>query len=227
MRKVGAVTANLIPLMIAAAVVPIWIVIVLLMLTNKGGVAKAAAFVFGTVLVRLAHGILFGFVFRREAEVDGAAGANAVTSVLMLVIGLLLLILAYKKWAKEVDPDTPPPKWMSALGSMGTLKAFGLGALLMAVGFKHLVFTLSALATIIEAQLGQAQSILLFLVYLLGAISLLLIPIIFSAVAPERAGRTLESARRWLERNDRPVSVIVSLVFGAYFAFQGITGLLG
>ncbi len=222
----GAVVAELIPLMIAAAIVPAWIIIVLLMLTNKNGVLKAAAFVLGTVLARLAQGALFGYVLQREAAADGAVGAGAIKAVLLLLVGLVLLILAYKKWTKEEDPDAPPPKWMSGLGAMSPLKALGFGVLLMIVGFKQWVFTLSALGTISAAQLSQGESIIVFLIYLLGALSLLLIPILFSAIAPQPAAKTLSSARAWLERNNRPVTVTVSLLFGVYFVAQGLTGLL-
>ena len=150
----GAVVAELIPLMIAAAIVPAWIIIVLLLLANERGVPKAAAFVIGTVLARLAQGALFGYVLQREAAVDGAAGAGAIKAILLLLVGLVLLILAYKKWTKEEDPDAPPPKWMSGLGAISPLKALGFGILLMIVGFKQWVFTLSALSTISAAQLS-------------------------------------------------------------------------
>jgi hypothetical protein len=62
-----------------------------------------------------------------------------------------LLVTAYKKWRKEDDPDAPPPKWMSALSGLSTLKAFGMGALLMIVAVKQWVFTLSAIAIITVA----------------------------------------------------------------------------
>ncbi len=223
----GSVIVDLIPIMIGAALMPAWIIIVLLMLSDKGGLPKAAAFVAGTLLVRSIQGVVFGAVFQREDQAYGEAGTQVLVSTLLLVIGLLLLTLAYKKWTKEEDPDAPPPKWLASLSEMSVGRAFGMGALLMAVGMKHWVLTLTALATITAGQLDQPQSIVAFAIYLLVSASLLLIPLLFSAIAPRRAASALGSARSWLERNNRPVTVIASLVFGLYFAFQGIMGLLG
>lgn len=223
----GYVIPELIPLMVGAAVVPIWIIIVLLLLSSKGGLAKASAFVTGSLIVRLIQAALFGFLFSAEAETGGAEGSNAVASTLLLIIGVLMLILAFKTWRKEDDPDGPPPKWMTVLGGMSVLKALGMGALLIAISVKHWVFTLSALATIIDARLSRSENVVLFLIYLLGAASLLILPILFYAVAPQQAGTALEKARKWLERNNRPITIAVSVLFGIYFLAKGITGLLG
>lgn len=223
----SSVIIELIPLMLGAALVPAWIILVLLMLSNPGGLPRAAAFVAGTLLVRVIQGVVFGYVFNQGAEQYGAEGSTVLVSTLLAILGLLMLILAYKKWKKEDDPEAPSPKWMSALTSMSAVKAFGFGALLMALGIKHWVFTLSALATITEAQLGVAQASITFVIYLIVTASLLLIPISFYALAPQRAGAALGQARDWLERNNRPITVIVSLVFGVYFLYQGIAGLLG
>ena len=223
----GAVIVDLIPLMIGAAVVPVWIIAVLLMLSAEGGLRKAAAFTLGTLIVRLAQGALFGYVFERDAEAYGPAGPHIIKSTLLLVIGLMMLILAYLKWRKEEDPDAPPPKWISAIGGMSAGKALAGGVLLTVVGVKQWVFTLAALATIAEAQLGLATAALTYLVFMLAAVSLLLLAVISYAVAPRRAGAALESARKWLERNNQPVTVGVSLVFGVFFIINGITGLLG
>lgn len=223
----GSVLSNLIPLIIGAAVVPIWIIIVLLLLSQMGGLRKAVAFTLGSLLVRVAQGVAFGYLFQQDAQAYGSEGPAIVKSTLLLVVGLLMLILAYMKWRKEEDPDGPPPKWMSAIGGMSTGKALTGGMLLTIVGVKQWVFTLAALAIIAEAQLGLAAASVAYLIFILAAASLMLIAIISYAIAPRQAGAALESARKWLERNNRPVTVIVSLVFGVFFFVNGVSGLLG
>jgi hypothetical protein len=140
---------ELLPLIVGAAVLPLWIIISLLLLRSEGGVAKAAAFAGGAMAVRVVQGLLFGFVFGTATDEYGETGAALIKSTLLLVVGILLLVAAYKKWRKEDDPDAPPPKWMSALSGLSTLKAFGMGALLMAIAVKQWVFTLSAIAVIL------------------------------------------------------------------------------
>ncbi len=47
-------------LMIGAAVIPAWVIIVLLFLRGQDGLRQALAFVGGTTLVRLMQGLFFG-----------------------------------------------------------------------------------------------------------------------------------------------------------------------
>jgi hypothetical protein len=216
----------LLPLTVGAALLPVWIVIVLFLLRGEGGVRRAAAFVAGAMLVRLAQGFLFGFVFGAAGDEYGEEGSGLIASTLLLLIGLLMLVSGVKSWRKEEDPDAPPPKWMAMLDGVSTLKAFGMGALLMAVAMKQWIFTLSAIAVIEEAQLTQAGSILAFLFFVLAAQSLTLAPILFAAAAPVQSARMLDTAERWLARNNRVIMIAVSLIFGLWFLWKGVTGLL-
>lgn len=219
--------ADLLPLIVASAVLPLWIILALLLLRGQGGVAKATAFVAGAMAVRVAQGIVFGAIFSAADDAGGAEESAIITSTLLLVVGILLLIAAVMKWRKEDDPDAPPPKWMTTLGGLSALKAFGMGALLMVVAMKQWVFTLSAIAVIEEAQLSQAGSVLAYLFFVVAAQSLILAPIIVAAAAPAQSARLLDSALGWLERNNRVITIAVSLIFGAWFLWKGITGLLG
>ena len=217
---------DLLPLIIGAAVLPVWIIMALFLLRSDGGLLKATAFAGGAMTVRLLQGILFGYVFGAADEANGDSGASLITSTLLVVLGILLLISAVRKWRKEEDPDAPPPKWMATLSGLSALKAFGMGALLMALAVKQWVFTLSAIAVIEEAQLGQTANVLAYLFFVVAAQSLVLAPIIVYAVAPTQAARGLDAMQGWLERNDRVIVIAVSLIFGAWFLWKGIAGLI-
>ena len=188
---------------------------------------KAAAFAAGAMTVRLVQGVLFGFVFGAAADASGEGGSNLITSTLLLVVGIVMLITAVKKWRKEEDPDAPPPKWMAILGGLSALKAFGMGALLMALAIKQWVFTLSAIAVIEQAQLSQAGNVLAYLFFVVAAQSLVLAPIVVSAVAPAQSAKMLDAMQGWLERNNRVIALTVSSIFGVWFLWKGITKLLG
>lgn len=223
----GIVITEFIPLMIGAALVPVWIIIVLLLLQSEGGLLKAVAFVGGQMLVRLAQGLVFGFVFGASKAADTKEGSAIIVSTLLLVLGILLLITAFLKWRKQEDPDAPPPKWMTMFNSVSVGRAFLLSVGLMLIAAKQWVFTLGALGVISEAQLASPENIIAYLIFVLGAQLLVLIPIVVSAVAPKQSTRFLASTSEWLERNNRMIVVVVSVVFGAYFIFKGLTGLLG
>ncbi len=220
----GAGMVELLALTTGAALLPVWIIMTLVLLRSERGMGKASAFVAGATTVRLIQGALFGFVFE-AADADGETGIIGAT--LLLVLGIALLITAVKKWRKEEDPDAPPPKWRELLEGLPAAKAFGFGALLMAVAIKQWVFTLSAIAIITEAQAGMAASVLAFLLFVVGAQLLMIAPIVAYAVAPAATGKTLDAVQGWFARNERLILTGVSLVFGLWFAWKGITGLLG
>ena len=65
------------------------------------------------------------------------------------------------------------------------------------------------------------------LLFVIGAQLLMVIPILVTALAPAQAGRLLDSAQGWLERNNRVITIAVSLIFGLWFVWKGVTGLMG
>ena len=223
----GAVIVYLLPLIVGAALLPASIIIALFLLRGEGGVRKALAFAAGAMTVRLVQGILFGYVFGTAADVYGESGSNLITSTLLLVVGIVMLITALMKWRKEEDPDAPPPKWMAILGGLSALQAFGVGALLMALDVKQWVLTLSAIAVIEQAQLSHTGNVLTYLLFVVVAQSLVLAPILVSAVAPTQAARMLDAMQGWVERNSRVIMIAVLLVFGVWLLWKGIAGLIG
>ncbi len=223
----GDVFVTLLPVIAGATLVPVYPIVVLLLLQSQRGLGKALAFVTGAVAVRLVQGILFGFVFGAAAEAYPDGGSEAIASTLLLIIGILLLIGAYKKWRKEADPDEPTPQWMATIGGLSGLKAVGTGALFLAVSVKQWVFTLAAIDVIQGAGLGTTTSIAAYLLYTVATQVLVLLPILLVAVAPQRSAQTLTAAQSWLERNNRVILVTASLVFGVWFFYKGISGLMG
>jgi hypothetical protein len=97
----------------------------------------------------------------------------------------------------------------------------------MALSIKQLVFTLSAIAVIEQGELSHAGNVLAYLLFVVAAQSLVLAPILVSAVAPTRAARMLDAMQGWLERNSRVIVITVLLIFGVWLLWKGINGLIG
>jgi hypothetical protein len=217
---------NLLPLMIGAAVVPLYPIIVLLLLQGQGGLGKASAFVVGNISVRLLQGVLFLFVFSAAEEAYPTTGPSLITATLLLVIGIMLLVTGYKKWRKEEDPDAPPPEWMNKISDLSLLKAFGAGALLVVIAVKQWVFTLAAIAVIETAGLDGGSSAILYLIFTLATQVLVLVPLLAFAVAPGASAKPLAAIHGWLQQNNRVIMIAVSLIFGLLFFYNGVTGLM-
>lgn len=222
------VWVDLIPLILGATLAPIYPIIVLLLLQSERGLGKATAFVAGAVGVRLVQGVIFGLVFAPAVDAESAAGLKFIGPTLLTIVGILLLVMGVRKWRKASDDEDgdEPPGWMSALTGMSGLKAAGAGALLLLLGVKQWVFTLSAITVIEEAQPGVTAGVGLYLFYTLATQLLVLPPLIAFALAPEKSAAPLRTAQGWLQRHNRVIVVTVSFVFGVFFLYRGIAGLL-
>jgi hypothetical protein len=222
------VIASLLPLIFGASLgCPAWLIVNLILLRSKRGMVKATAFAAGVITVRTLQFALFGRLFGTIASANGEDVFDLIPSTLLLVAGLVLVITAVRTWwCKEEDSDAPPPRWMTALGAMSTPAAFGMAVALMFVGLKQWVFTLSAIAVIDDAYLSKLETMLAYLFFILTAQSLMVAPIISSVVAPAYSARMVGIVLRWLERNNRLITIVVSLAFGAWFLSKGATGLV-
>lgn len=222
------VIASLLPLIVGASLgCPAWIIVALILLRGERGIVKATAFAAGVIAVRTVQFVLFGRLFGAIASACGKDVFELIPSTLLLIAGLVLVTTAVRTWwCKETDTDAPPPRWMTALSGMSTPAAFGMAVILMFVGIKQWVFTLSAIAVIDDAYLSNLNTILAYGFFIVTAQSLMLTPIIGSVVAPTYSARMVEIVLRWLERKSRLITIVVSLAFGAWFLSKGLTALM-
>jgi threonine/homoserine/homoserine lactone efflux protein len=223
-----ALLISLLPYIIASAVVPIQGIFGLLLLKSQSqGLFKAIAYVGGMTVARVLQGLAFALFVNQGTVLEGDThGKGLIISTLLLVLGILLLIVAYKKWQGEDDPDDPPPKWLTLIDTATPPKAFGIGFGLPLISPKLWVFTLSALTTIAAAQLGQPSSAIVFLIFIVLAQSLLLLPIFIRILMPTQSKSLLAQLSDWLIENKRAIGIVVSLVFGLWFLYSGISGFL-
>lgn len=223
----GEVIVNLIPLIVGAAVAPLYAIAAMLVLQSPHGLTKAAAFAGGGIGVRLIQGVLFGLVIGAACKAYPEPGPKLVVSTLMFVLGLILLVTAIKQWRKESDPDEPTPQWLSAISGLSAFKTVVAGALFPIVTVKQWVFTLSAIGVIEEYGPGGLTNVGMYLAYVLATQTLVLAPMLAFAVAPRQAARPLRAIQGWLERNSWAIVTAMSLIFGVWFLFQGASGLVG
>ncbi len=218
---------TLVPLIIGSALVPIQIIITILLLRSARGKVTAFAWVAGMTTVRLLQGAIFGLILSSgTASVDDTAeGSSPIVAIVLLIVGVLLVAAALKQLLGDVDPDAPPPKWLTATETMGPGKAFAFGAGLLVIGAKFWIFTLGAIAAIGEADLGRPTSIGVFLAFVaLTEIAHLAI-LGLALAAPKKSTTALAAASAWLTRHNRTIVIALGFVFGAWFAVKGLTGL--
>ena len=106
--------------------------------------------------------------------------------------------------------------------SVTPVKAFGIGFILVATSANLWVFTLSAIAVIGEAQLNQLAGSIAFLLFMLLAETLVLLPILLRIIRPEQATKDLNAVSAWLIKHNQTLMSVISLVLGLYFLAKGI-----
>lgn len=219
----GSVLLQLIPLVIGSVMMPTWVLLVLVLLRKGRRPVEAIAFVSGIVVVKLLQGLIFGTIFgaydvnHHRSEIEAI-----IVATLLIVVGLLMWMAALKLFIQGDDPDGPPPAWTRMVSAITPLKAFGLGTALVTTSSRSWLFTLAAIGIITRADLGPALSILAFLIYIVGTITLVVTPIILSIHSPGR----FSAAAYWLQKHDRVVMIVASLVVGAFFLWSGASSLL-
>lgn len=222
----SVLVVELLPIVLAAAVVPGLVVLVILILQGEHGKAAGMAFVAGAISTRLLQGLLFGSLFRQES--DAAQDATPfIQSMLLLVLAILLLVAAVRLWQKGEDPDAPLPNWMQSIGQIAPGRSFLIGMAAMALSVKQWVFTISAVQAIGYANVGAAMASLTFLLFVLIATLPLLAPVCFVLLAPSKSASVLQAWRTWLDNHFHRVKIVVSLAFGLLFLWKGIDGLVG
>ena len=133
----------------------------------------------------------------------------------MLVLGILLLITAYKNFTNEPDPDAPPPKWLTMLTTISPLGASGAGCRLAPHRRQDVGVHAGRHCDHRQAQLGQPSAAITFLLFVLLAESLLIIPTLIRLIFPTKAAALLGSFGDWLEKYNSQIVMVVSLIFGA------------
>lgn len=137
-----------------AAVSPVLILAVSMLLGVKNGLSKALAFTVGKYLIYVGWGIVFLRLSERIVLAGGSETPTAVGTIESL-LGVLLLVLAGRSLLGEDDPDAPPPKWMSALEKASTRVLFGIGVLLSLIQLRFVLLMAAGVSIMMAAELSS------------------------------------------------------------------------
>jgi hypothetical protein len=219
------VWGDLVPLILGGALEPIEIMITITLLGTPSRLRAAGAWISGHVGTRLLQGLVFGTILHWGARSgDSKHSYHWVVSTVLLVVAVLLLVTAARELLSDEDPNAPPPKWMEVLMSATPTKAFFIGAGVVTVSVKAWVFTFAAIGVIGSADMGRIGHMTSYIAFVLLATSGNLIIIGAAAVFGDRSRAVLDRVLRWLQDKNRPIVVLVGLVFGIWFGLKALRG---
>ena len=216
---------GLLPLAAAVALSPIPIVAVVLVLDSARARVNGPAFALGWVVGLAVVATVVVVVAGGASDPDSttATGVNWV----LLAIGLLFISLAAKQWRKRPKHGETPemPAWMATIDGISPVRAGTLGVALSAVNPKNLALTVAAAASIAEAGLDDADTVVAIVVFVvLGSVTVAGAVIAY-LIAPRRVSGPLARVRQFMTDNNATIMMVILLLLGLKVLGDALAGL--
>jgi threonine/homoserine/homoserine lactone efflux protein len=220
----GEAIGQMLPTAVGVAVSPMPIVAVVLMLVTPRARSNGPAFIVGWLV---GIGVVGGIILALAPSTASDNGQPATwISVIELVLGLLLLLLAVKQWRgrPQGDEEAATPKWMGALDDFTPVKSSGAGVILSIVNPKNLLLVIAGAAAIAATGITGGQQAVAWLVFTLIATIGVGVPVVIYFALGDGAAALLDRLKNWLARNNGVIMAVLFLIIGAKLIGNAISG---
>jgi len=208
---------GLIVLAIGGSIAPPLLLLTTLFLGSRRPLLNASALTLGYLTTCAVIGVS-GLVLFGGAE----STVSTVGRLISATVGALLIVLGLRSLLSP--PEASSPRWMESINSMSPPRAFAFGIALFPLQVKNLAIFVACLNLIIASSLSPQGSIVaLLLVLVIFAIPVLVLISLYAAL-PHKASTMLGSLQTWMGNNNRAITVVICLVFGAFFLMRGLLG---
>jgi threonine/homoserine/homoserine lactone efflux protein len=220
----GELILSLVPLAIVAALQPPQVIALVILMQTKRGTVNGWAYFAGMAAFRLTLGAIFWMLISNvERSIETAGGRFEIfVGAILTVLGFLLLVYALRQGLTARNPDEAAMSWLVKLESATTNQAALMGLAFLAMDPKDWLVDISAVDLIAGADLSGRDSLLAYLVYVLLAQSVLLVPLVMALVSPLKAHEILARLKNWLERYERQIMVLIAALLGCFFLYAGL-----
>ena len=216
---------HLLPIAVAVALssVPITATIAILISPkrNRAAIPFLVGWVLGIALV-----ISLVSLFAQALPTTSIKEPTLAIGIVEIVLGVALVVLAVVTWrrGRGRPPSADEPKWLRAIGAFGALPAFGIA---FALNFrpKGLLLGIAAGLALHSSGVDPAGAAIAIAIYTVIGASTVAVPIIFTLASPTRMQPRLVTARSWITRNSRIVTVLIMLMIGVVIIGSGLTEL--
>lgn len=223
----GEGISAILPQALGAAISPVPIIAIILMLFTAKARVNAPLFTLGWILgLFVVAGIAYSVGDNATDSSDGST--SNWPFIVKIVLGVLMLFLAVRQWSsrpKPGDAAQPPPKWMSGIDQFSPVKAFGLGALLSGLNPKNLLLSVAAGTSVAQLGTSAASGWIVILSYALIGTLTIGGPVVYFFVAGDKAEAKLNALKAWLGENNATVMMVLFAVLGIVLLSDGLQGL--
>ena len=210
---------GLIILAIGGSVAPPLLLLTIMFLGSQRPLPNAGALALGYLTTCAVMGIS-GLTLFGGAE----STVTTVGRVISATVGALLIVVGLRSLLDSPDPEASPPRWMESIHAMSPPRAVGFGMALFPLQIKNLAIFVTCLNLIIASSLSPQGSILALMLVLVVFLTPVLALIGLYSAVPRRASSMLGSLQTWMGNNNRAITVVICLVFGAFFLVRGLLG---
>src|SRR5829696_7257235 len=210
----GAAISEVLPFAIGAAISPVPIIAVILVLFSARARVNSLAFLAGWVLgIAIVSIAIYAIANARDVDSDSEASDAAFW--IKLVLGILLVLLAVQNWRKDAPTEpAAQPKWMASIDSLTPTKAAGLGLVLSGLNPKNITLSLAAGGGLAQAGVSGSEAAVGLAVFITVASAGIAVPVVFALVGGDHAARVLDGWRAWLSEHTSALMAVLFLVFG-------------
>jgi threonine/homoserine/homoserine lactone efflux protein len=211
---------------VGVALSPVPIIAVVLMLATPKGRVNGPAFLVGWVVGLTVVGTIVLLVSSGASASSQGAPATWV-SILKLVLGALLILLAIKQWRGRPRGDAKPelPAWMKTVDTFTPVKSAGMAVLLSAINPKNLILIVGAAAAIAQTGTSTAsQAVALAVFVVLGTLGVGA-PVAIYYLMGNKATHILGELHDWMARENATIMAVICLIIGAKLIGDAITAL--
>ncbi|GGF00238.1 GAP family protein [Mycetocola zhadangensis] len=188
--------------------------------SGPAGIGLLGGWLLGVIVPVVAVTAIVGILPESEAD-----ASRPIAGIVRLLLGALLVYLAVGQWRLRPLPGRPGvlPKWMAATETMTATQGIALGFGLGALAPKNLALGIAAGLTIGGAELRLRDTIVVTLIFVVIALSTVLIAVVGYGIADEAWRKPLTDLRTWLVRNGPTVLAVAMLLLGVELLGDGIS----
>jgi Sap, sulfolipid-1-addressing protein len=222
----GEAIGHSLPLAIGVALSPVSIVAVVVLLTSSRARSLGPVFVLGWWLGLVVVGAIVLVVVGPSG--GGSAGQRTRwVSWAMIVVGVLLLVAAVRRWRGRSGggEEVPLPAWLGALDRLKPPVVLGGGVVLGAVRPKSLLLVVGGAAAIAQSGIAGGQQAIAYAVFAVTSTVGVAVPVVVYFAMGTRSAELLGRLKGWMGRNHAVIVAVVLVVIGVTLIGDGIGGL--
>ncbi|KWX68618.1 GAP family protein [Mycobacterium sp. NAZ190054] len=223
----GYTIGQILPLAVTLMAGPLPMLVILLILVSERAAAKGVAFVCGRLLgVAVCLGVMI--VLFSDLGLHGFGHRDhpaPATSIARIVIGVVLLGLAMRRWSRpDPDPGKPSPL-MRRVDGLSPAGSVGIGVAVSIIDPSSLAIALLAGVDIGSARMPLPSTVGVAAGFLLVSTATITVPLIAYLVGGTGARARLANLKTWLLANEKAVTMVLLLLLAAMLIGRGISEL--